>query len=176
MRVIKVSFSISVYENHPSRSSREMPNLISLHCPTKSHTNWVHVWVCVKCLMSQWHQPKMLPNQDLAEYITRRASTGTCVSSYLAKPLPWQIKKKKNLTGTLANSNLHQAPFWFLRELEFPLFFITHHLCSRCTHAIIFYKKKEQLNQFSKRHYPEPRPIFRPLATEFWLLQFPICK
>ena len=130
----------------------------------------------VRCLMSQWHQPKMFRKQDLAEYIIRRASTGTCISSYLAKPLPWQIKKKKNLTGTLANSNLHQAPFRFLCELEFPLFFITHHLCSRCTHAITFYKKKEQLNQFSKRHYPEPRPIFRPLTTEFWLLQFPICK
>ena len=77
----------------------------------------------IRCLMSQWHQPKMLQKQDLAEYIKRRASTGTRISSYLAKPLPWQ--KKKKLTGTLANSNLHQAPFWFLCELEFPLIF--HH-------------------------------------------------
>ena len=34
-------------------------------------------------------------------------------------------KLKKKLTGKLANSNLHPAPFWFLHELEFPLFFIT---------------------------------------------------
>ena len=43
LNVIKVPFSISAYENHPSRSSRETPNFISLHCPTKSHTNWVHI-------------------------------------------------------------------------------------------------------------------------------------
>ena len=83
-------------------------------------------------LMSRWHQAKMLRNQDLAEYITWHASTGTCVSSYLAMPLPWQIKKingqvgkLKKLTGKFANSDLHQAPFWFFHELEFPLFFIT---------------------------------------------------
>lgn len=45
-------------------------------------------------LMSRWHQAKMLGNQDLAEYTTWHASAGTCVSSYLAMPLPWQIKKK----------------------------------------------------------------------------------
>lgn len=71
-------------------------------------------------LMSRGHQAKMLRNQDLAEYITWHASAGTCISSYLAMPLPWQIKNK--LMGKLANTNLHQAPFWFLHELEFPPF------------------------------------------------------
>lgn len=46
-------------------------------------------------LMSRWHQAKMLRNLDLAEYITWHASAGTCISSYLAMPLPGQ-KKKKN--------------------------------------------------------------------------------
>lgn len=124
MKVIKVSFSISAYENHPSQSSREMPSLISLHGPTKSRTNWVHVWWCVR-----WVNESMASSKNVEKPRLGWIYYMTCLCWNLHIILPCHAfawaKKKKKLTGKLANTNVHQAPFWFLHELEFPPFFIT---------------------------------------------------